>query len=383
MIHILEQVTLYCTSGKHNKLYNLGIIEEDGYFSVVFAYGPIGGWRKSGVKVENTNRAHAYNIYHGILNEKLAKGYHKGPHEALGVTGIINEAAKKASPSEEVDTKAAPAVTTVEAAKPSLPCQLLNPVTEDEVLVLLQDDNYCAQEKHDGKRMQLRYKDGAVIAYNRRHKECGCPVVYRAALTDIANHSGIHDFLLDGEQVGDDYYAFDILIHEGSDVCWQGYSSRYSKLESLVSSVESMTIHLVGSAYTLAQKKELVTRLIETEREGVVFKRLDAVYTDGRPSSGGDQLKYKFYATASCRVTAINTKRSVSLAVYDGSACVPVGNCTIPPNRDIPSKEDIVEIRYLYAYKGGSLYQPTYLGVRDDLTQEDCSISQLKYKKAA
>lgn len=39
-----------------------------------------------------------------------------------------------------------------------------------------------------------------------------------------------------------------------------------------------------------------------------------------------------------------------------------------------------VEIRYLYAYKGGSLYQPAFLGERDDIPAEECVLSQLKYK---
>ena len=42
--------------------------------------------------------------------------------------------------------------------------------------------------------------------------------------------------------------------------------------------------------------------------------------------------------------------------------------------------DSIVEIRYLYAYPNGSLYQPTLLGVRDDIGIEDCSVKQLKYK---
>ncbi|HZZ00926.1 MAG TPA: hypothetical protein VFE36_15300 [Candidatus Baltobacteraceae bacterium] len=46
----------------------------------------------------------------------------------------------------------------------------------------------------------------------------------------------------------------------------------------------------------------------------------------------------------------------------------------------IPSVGDVVEIRYLYAYRGGSLYQPVYLGKRTDMDQSDCKLSQLKYK---
>jgi hypothetical protein len=42
-----------------------------------------------------------------------------------------------------------------------------------------------------------------------------------------------------------------------------------------------------------------------------------------------------------------------------------------------------VEIRYLYCTgPGGSLYQPIYLGERDDMPVSDCTVErqQLKYK---
>ena len=57
-----------------------------------------------------------------------------------------------------------------------------------------------------------------------------------------------------------------------------------------------------------------------------------------------------------------------------------MGNCTIAPNKDIPEENDLIEVRYLYAYKGGSLYQPTYQGLRDDIEEDACIITQLKYK---
>jgi bifunctional non-homologous end joining protein LigD len=53
---------------------------------------------------------------------------------------------------------------------------------------------------------------------------------------------------------------------------------------------------------------------------------------------------------------------------------------TIPPNQAIPEKGDIVDVRYLYAYPGGSLYQPVYLGKRDDVGADQCGIGQLKYR---
>ena len=71
-------------------------------------------------------------------------------------------------------------------------------------------------------------------------------------------------------------------------------------------------------------------------REGVVFKDMDAPFSAGRPNSGGSQLKFKFVETASFVVTGVNGKRSVTLALYDGDRLVPAGNVTIPPNLAIP-----------------------------------------------
>ncbi|WP_167365759.1 hypothetical protein [Pseudomonas saponiphila] len=41
---------------------------------------------------------------------------------------------------------------------------------------------------------------------------------------------------------------------------------------------------------------------------------------------------------------------------------VSVGNCTVPANKSTPAIGSLVEIRYLYAHKGGSLFQPVFQG---------------------
>jgi bifunctional non-homologous end joining protein LigD len=82
-------------------------------------------------------------------------------------------------------------------------------------------------------------------------------------------------------------------------------------------------------------------------------------------------------------VAAVNgNKRSVSLSLFDGEHPVGVGSVTIPPNQPIPPAGEIVEVRYLYAYPGGCLYQPVFLGVRDDIAAEFCTLNQLKFKPA-
>ena len=84
----------------------------------------------------------------------------------------------------------------------------------------------------------------------------------------------------------------------------------------------------------------------------------------------------------SCVVTGVNAQRSVEVSLSGR----PVGNVTIPPNFNLPSVGRVVEIRYLYvAGENGSLYQPVYLGERDEIDADDCTLERqhLKYKPAA
>jgi hypothetical protein len=63
----------------------------------------------------------------------------------------------------------------------------------------------------------------------------------------------------------------------------------------------------------------------------------------------------------------------------------PIGKVTIPPNWDVPAVGTVIEVKYLYVVgQGGSLYQPIYLGPRDDVDPSECTFAaqQLKYKAA-
>jgi bifunctional non-homologous end joining protein LigD len=146
----------------------------------------------------------------------------------------------------------------------------------------------------------------------------------------------------------------------------------------------SSAIVVVHTAKNAEQKKNLLAKLRAERKEGIVFKRHDAESKPGRPAEGGDQVKFKFWATTSCVVAdkATGKARSVWLRLLDTNkqTWVEIGKCTIPVNFDVPKPGTIVEIRYLYCYKGGSLYQPIYQGPRDDIDEDACVMTQLKYK---
>jgi bifunctional non-homologous end joining protein LigD len=161
----------------------------------------------------------------------------------------------------------------------------------------------------------------------------------------------------------------------------RSYRERYRLLLDLICERDQEPIGLAPVFTTAKEKAGLLRDLKELRREGIVFKRLDAPYTPGRPNSGGSQYKFKFTATLSAVVAKINPQRSVELRLIGKLGWQPAGNVTIPANQSIPQVGEVVEVRYLYAFQqSGVLYQPVYLGRRTDIDPAECMVIQLKYQ---
>jgi bifunctional non-homologous end joining protein LigD len=346
----MKNASLYYREGSSDKVYHATVEEMDGGYVVNFEYGRRGARMNTGSKTSRpVSQDKAVKIWTDLVESKLAKGYR---HMTEASHGTIPQA---------------PPETPTEAL-----CVLLNPVEEEEALGLLNDPKWAAQPKFDGVRFMLGHRKG-IYALNRKGKTVSIPneIAQEAALLGEA-------YLLDGELVGDTLHVFDILEH-GDCVRTLPVEERSSMLLRLTSCIRAEfgeKAHIkFAPLHTGKEKKLLHDRLVRENGEGMVFKRLGSPYNKGRPASGGNYLKHKFYSTASCRVSKANLKRSVSLVMACGKE---VGNVTIPANHEVPKKGDIVEIRYLYAYRGGSLYQPTYLGKRDDVDPDRAD--SLKFK---
>jgi len=187
--------------------------------------------------------------------------------------------------------------------------------------------------------------------------------------------------LLDGEAVGSKLYAFDLLQFNERDLRALPYIERYIELCAFIDGHCDENVELVPLFQSEQGKRRLFKKVKEEGGEGLVFKLLEAPYTAGRPNSGGPQLKMKFWAHTQARVRMITEgKRSVTLECRESGTgyWFGVGTVTIPPNHPIPKPYDFVEVRYLYYYEGGSLFQPIYEGLRTDCVPEDCDISKLK-----
>lgn len=349
----MESITLYYKQGSSDKIYQTAIQAKDDGFLVTFAYGRRGTTLTTGNK---TPVAVQYDpakaIYDKLIKEKTAKGY------TPGEDGIPYQHTEKKSTG-------------------ILP-QLLNPISETEIERLIADPAYWMQQKYDGRRLLIRKQDDLITGINKLGLKVGFP----DSLHKDAMNCSV-DFILDGEAVGDTLHVFDALLVGDDEIGGCRYAERYLRLMNLMASFQHPSIRLAHTFFDARQKREQFDRLKAANAEGVVFKQVDAPYIAGRPNSGGPQLKFQFRATASFIVAKVNTKRSVSLHLFDGKSLVGAGNVTIPANHEIPTPGQIVECRYLYAHQeSGFIYQPVYLGQRDDIEAGECTVNQLKFKPA-
>jgi len=358
---MIEQISLFFTAGSSDKFYNIGIEKIGDGYMVPFTYGRRGTSGQSGYKTKSPVTLDvAKKAYDKAVKEKMRKGYVEGDSGTSGTThsGI-----------------------TVEVKDTGIFPQLLNPIEDDEVEKYLKDPRYCAQEKKDGRRKFMKREGDETVSINRKGLAVGYPACFDLACSILYEEH--HNFLIDGEEIGNTLHVFDLLSIGDRNIKMFPYIERYEILKDMMELLEGKqsAFKLVPIAVTEADKRELYDRLRKEEKEGIIFKLLDAPYTSGRPNSYGPQVKNKFYATASCIVLKQNVQRSIQMGVYnDKDVLTFVGNCTISPDKDVPEVNDIIEVRYLYAYRGGSLYQPTFRMLRDDIDKTDCKITQLKYK---
>lgn len=253
-----------------------------------------------------------------------------------------------------------------------VPVMLLSLVSRTELGERLSDPSWVWQEKKDGERRGIIVAGGEAVGYDRKGNVVPLPSnIVAAALATLPAGT-----TLDAEIIGDTLHVFDALAIDGTDVSALGFVERHHRLSSIVGASAAPAV-VVVPLLTAAQ----ATALIGANVEGIVGKKATAPYRDGRKH--GAAVKFKNWNTATVQVHRENDVRSVGVSVYRDGERIDVGNVTIPPNATIPTPGTFVEVRYLYAYPNGSLYQPTFLAQRNDVGAGDASIAQLVYKPAA
>ena len=250
-----QRTTLYYREGSSDKVYQAAIEPEGDLFLVTFAFGRRGTTLSTGTKTpEPVDLDTASRIYDKLIREKKAKGYTEGPD---------------GTPYQHTEKE--------DRATGILP-QLLNPIDESQVQQFLEDPRYCAQEKYDGRRILIRKEKAEIHGINRKGLLIGLPETVFKSVTVIPS-----DFILDGECIGDLLYAFDVLECDGQDNRSLPYHRRLVQLSNLLNRPNIKCIKLAQTATDPANKERLFRHLQAERKEGVVFKRLDAPYTPGRP----------------------------------------------------------------------------------------------------
>ena len=352
-----ESISLYYKDARSDKVYHAQLKPAGDGFTVDFQYGRRGGTLAAGTKTaEPVDYAKAKKAFDAIVKEKVSKGYSPG---AAG-TAFTHTSL------EERFTGVVP--------------QLLNPIGEDEADACLADPDWVLQEKHDGHRRLVRASADEIVGVNRKGLAVPLPESVAAAFEGLRASLAP---LVDGELMGDTFAVFDILEAGGEDLRPRAYRERLAKLDELRGHLAGhAAVVVTRTAFTEADKRALYAELKAGGKEGGVYKRLDAPYVPGRPNSGGNQVKRKFTHSATFIVAdGRATKRSVGLELVDADAQrVKLGNVTIPSNYEIPAPGTLLEVEYLYAYRGGALAQPQCRGPRDDVDAADCTTAQLHYK---
>lgn len=371
-----ESIILNFKQGSSDKVYSANLHEVPGEgYCVDFSYGRRGQPMRTGTK---TPAPVSYDVakraYDKLIQEKRAKGYTEDP---LG------------NPFQgSVDT----------AERTNYLPQLLNPIEADDVTEALSraEGELWLQIKYDGERRMVIVTETEVYGTNRKGLKVELPTEMVKVFQELRIATSVPRLVFDGEDMGDHIFIFDILEFGDQDLTEKSFADRMGYLLHFSNMRADLEKYVRISLARACKSQEDVGHFMQlaeaSNQEGIVLRDPRASYTPGRPNSWGPCLKLKFYATATCIVDSVHpTKSSIGLSLIDTTKgpgprgkeklrYTKVGNCTIPPNYTIPAEGDLVEIKYLYAYRGGSLYQPQYKGVRTDLSIESADIRQLKYK---
>lgn len=346
-----------------DKVYNITLRPDGNLWRVDYQNGRYGSSLVGGTKTASpVAYAEAAGIATSLLVSKL-----KGKYRPMAMPGA-----------EDAPTYVEPNDTGVRP-------HLLSAIGKDDLDAYLSNPAFMAQEKKDGQRRFIRHSpEAGTIGINRRGLAVSLPRAMVEALAEFPIA-----FLIDGEMVGETFWAFDLLEHGEEDLRPMGAANRYRRLEALYEvmfrkpAFRTIGFNLLDTAWGERSKAGLLQRVTADGGEGVVFKEHNAPYADGR---NGDQLKFKLWNDLSAIAgDAKSGKRSVEMKLMDDitGALMPVGYVTIPTNHEIPAPGTVVNIRYLYAYPDGSLFQPQYEGERSDITAVECLASQRAFAPAA
>ncbi len=247
---------------------------------------------------------------------------------------------------------------------------------ENDIERYLSNPLYAMQEKYDGERLMIYIaRQNEVYSYNKRGDLIANSPIITGSVKKINLAPIDYHISLDGEFVKDKFFVFDMITdlnHKHS------YEERYSLLRNFIYKHNPDNIVHVPNIKGEKVKRAFLNNLHERRCEGAVFKRTDSLYRPAKRCE--DQVKIKFYQTCSVICLGQGRGKSVRMGMMNSGEIIEVGAVSIEKGPK-PQEGDIIEVKYLYAYQGGSLYQPIYLKTRTDVIASECLTDQLVYKQ--
>ena len=380
MPQTVKNIQLFFQEGSSDKVYHATLVQEDdGTFSVDVEWGRRGSGLNRGRKAQKVTRAVADKTFDKLVREKTNKGYE-----------IVADDVKPADVAPPEGEGSASKGGAAQRKKLGPAAQLMNPIDDGDDDTFLQDDTWAAQQKLDGNRVLLHVTAERQFGTNRNGQETSVP-------NDVLEGVGSLPVgtIIDGELIGSEYFAFDVLRVGDRDVTDLGYVERWRCLSDDLEPGFSGPLQVCALALTTKEKRALHQRLSAARAEGIVFKQKKAPYKSGRPSSGGTQRKCKFTKSADV-VLVENAGNAYRMVVKDPAAkkghkaqqqqWFDVGKVFSGTTNESRAAIDkvlasggrvVAEVRYLYATADFQLFQPVLQRLRDDKEPDECGKDQL------
>jgi ATP-dependent DNA ligase len=261
--------------------------------------------------------------------------------------------------------------------------ELLTEITTGEAQRFIADDNYGCEEKHNGERRTICKDASGIRNFNRE----GNPgkALPAHVINALMSHP-LPQFIIDAEYEKGIVVVLDVLVIGEDNLTTTPYSERkriahkhFENHSILIKVCKTVTGNRAKAAFVLEKMEEVA--------EGVCFKKLDAVFIQGK---NGQHKKLKFWKSLDCVVIgpSRHDHNSVEVGLYDYSVMLATGKpllrriCGVSLNGK-PSVKigDTLEIDYLYGTKRLEVVQPNLVRVRDDKRPEQCTIDQIQINK--
>ncbi len=260
--------------------------------------------------------------------------------------------------------------------------ELLSEITTQEAQRFIADDNYGCEEKHNGERRTICKDASGIRNFNRE----GNPG--KALPAHVINALRAHplpQFVIDAEFEKGIVVVLDVLIIGDENYTTTRYSER-KKIAHKYFDNRSILIKVCKTITGKRAKAEFVIEKMEEKAEGVCFKRLDALFIQGK---NGQHKKLKFWKELDCVVIgpSRHDHNSVEVGLYKADGTLH-RICGVSLNGKPSVKTgDVVTIDYLYGTRRLEVVQPNLVvhddgtAVRDDKKPRQCTIDQIQVNK--